>query len=235
MSERKPPDDRELDDFLAGRSEVSRRYREGKSREVAPPELDQPVLERARQALESRRTPRRRLALPLSLAATVVLAFSVVVSMREEPQRTATSILRDEIKAPAETAPAAASSGAAAPVVEERALRAAKAKAESRREAESRQEPERKKELAPPQPMAAEPTPPSAPSQRMSAPVGSVSAQFKAADEADVSPQSWLERIRKLQTDGNSDGARRELEAFRRTYPDYAIPDDLKALAQPSP
>ena len=77
MSDRRLPDDRELDEFLAGRNDVSRRYREARPHETAPPELDQPVFERARLALElERRARRRRIVVPLSLAASVVVMFS---------------------------------------------------------------------------------------------------------------------------------------------------------------
>ena len=39
MPDRKLPDDQELDDFFAGRSKLSQRYREESPHEAAPPEL----------------------------------------------------------------------------------------------------------------------------------------------------------------------------------------------------
>src|ERR1043166_1160996 len=85
MSEQNRPDDRELDDFIAGRHETSRRYRETVEREGPPEALDHAILGHARRALEvEQRAKRRRFVVPLALAATVVLSFSVFVGVRQE-------------------------------------------------------------------------------------------------------------------------------------------------------
>jgi hypothetical protein len=42
------------------------------------------------------------------------------------------------------------------------------------------------------------------------------------------SPEAWLEDIRKLKTQGNTAEAERELAEFKRRYPDYRLPDDLR-------
>jgi hypothetical protein len=50
------------------------------------------------------------------------------------------------------------------------------------------------------------------------------------------SPQvqdAWLQRIRDLLSAGDADGARSSLAEFRRRYPDYALPEDLRRVAQP--
>ncbi len=47
------------------------------------------------------------------------------------------------------------------------------------------------------------------------------------------SPQvqrAWLQRIREMLAAGDRDGARASLEEFRRRYPRYALPDDLREL-----
>lgn len=47
------------------------------------------------------------------------------------------------------------------------------------------------------------------------------------------SPQvqrAWLQRIREMVAAGDRDGARASLEEFRRRYPRYALPDDLRDL-----
>ena len=82
MSEPNKPDDRELDEFLSGSSPVSKEYRRALGSEGAPRELDQAVLKLARDSLPQ--SPRRKWHLPLALAATVVLSFSVVVALRVE-------------------------------------------------------------------------------------------------------------------------------------------------------
>jgi len=48
------------------------------------------------------------------------------------------------------------------------------------------------------------------------------------------SPQvqrAWLQRIREMVADGDLDGARASLGEFKRRYPRYALPDDLRELA----
>ncbi|MFC7302503.1 hypothetical protein ACFQME_12315, partial [Luteimonas weifangensis] len=41
---------------------------------------------------------------------------------------------------------------------------------------------------------------------------------------------AWLARIRELAAAGRSDEARASLREFRHRYPDYRLPDDLRAL-----
>jgi hypothetical protein len=77
-------DDRELDDFLARRSMLHRRLAD-RDRADPPPELDRLVLDRAREAIQTptnlpvHRAP--RWAVPVGLAASLVIAFTVVVHM----------------------------------------------------------------------------------------------------------------------------------------------------------
>lgn len=77
-------DDRELDDFLARRSMLHRRLAD-RDRTDPPPDLDRLVLDKAREAIQTpsnlpvHRAP--RWAVPVGLAATVVIAFTVVMSM----------------------------------------------------------------------------------------------------------------------------------------------------------
>jgi outer membrane biosynthesis protein TonB len=81
-----PPDDRELEEFLAGRSPLSRAWREGEPPET-PPELDAKVLDLARAGL--RRRPRRLLRWdgPLALVAStfVVLGLAWLTQSRLQP------------------------------------------------------------------------------------------------------------------------------------------------------
>jgi len=44
-------------------------------------------------------------------------------------------------------------------------------------------------------------------------------------------PEAWLDEIRTLQQQGKQSQARKKLREFRRQYPDYTLPDDLKLLA----
>lgn len=93
MSE--PIDDKALDEYLSGRSQISQRYRAlaDDAREIVPPELDRHILAQARDAvaqaeaapvdeLTQLRTKRRRLmqwGVPAALAASAVLVISIVI------------------------------------------------------------------------------------------------------------------------------------------------------------
>lgn len=47
---------------------------------------------------------------------------------------------------------------------------------------------------------------------------------------ASLYPEHWLQNIRVMLRDGNRDDALRSLAEFRRMYPDYHLPDDLRDL-----
>lgn len=95
MSELKPPlppdDDRELDDFLAGRSELSRLYRDDAASVRAPAALDAAVLAAAQASatftVTGKATTRRwrRWRIPLSLAASMLIGIGVLREARELP------------------------------------------------------------------------------------------------------------------------------------------------------
>jgi len=83
-----PPDDHELEQFLARRSELSRLHRAAAESEGAPPELDAPVLAQARAELRrlparSRRLP--RWSAPLAVAASLVLVVSLAWMAQQQP------------------------------------------------------------------------------------------------------------------------------------------------------
>ena len=87
---------------------------------------------------------------------------------------------------------------------------------------------------APPSAPAAERLP-SAPAQPGgAAPVASASANpgvaalAAGAKAAERSPLSWIEDIRKLMSEGRSEEAGQEIAKFKKRYPDYALPEDLR-------
>ena len=55
-------------------------------------------------------------------------------------------------------------------------------------------------------------------------------SKFKAASPAAESPEQWAEKIRQLVREGRGEEARKALEELRGRYPDYALPDDLRAM-----
>jgi hypothetical protein len=66
---------------------------------------------------------------------------------------------------------------------------------------------------------------------RPAAPIGattSVTAAGVLGFAAARAPEAWLDDIRKLRAQGRSEDAARELAEFRKRYPDYRVPDDLR-------
>ena len=49
-----------------------------------------------------------------------------------------------------------------------------------------------------------------------------------ASKAAERTPQSWIEDIRKLVADGKLEQADREIADFKKRYPDFALPNDLR-------
>lgn len=102
-----------------------------------------------------------------------------------------------------------------------------------RRDLEQLDETRRARDAAP-----REPTQPSEPSAEMlqaapapgagpSAAVASVRS-LASASAGTRRPETWLEDIRKLRAAGKTPEAERELVEFRKRYPDYRLPDDLR-------
>ena len=112
-----PRDDADFEAYLEGNSPVSHRYAQLASEEP-PPALDAEILEAARQAVHPdvvplKKSPRRWM-MPATVAATIVLSFSLVMSIVFDPSvmmndgdvTIATALKKDEMsqsEAPAET------------------------------------------------------------------------------------------------------------------------------------
>ncbi|HKY91006.1 MAG TPA: hypothetical protein VJM11_08200 [Nevskiaceae bacterium] len=103
MSSEHEPDDRELEDFLSGKSALSSAYREA-SRESAPAALDAPILDAAKTAARqpAPRAARRGTWLrPLAYAATFVLSTSLLLNVWREPELRNQVVPGDEAGPPA--------------------------------------------------------------------------------------------------------------------------------------
>jgi hypothetical protein len=57
---------------------------------------------------------------------------------------------------------------------------------------------------------------------------GETARSVRAANTLERSPQAWIEDIRKLMAEGRSEEAGRELAEFRKRYPEFALPEDLR-------
>lgn len=116
---RPAPDDRELEQYLQGGSELSRRYREA-SGETPPPELDEAILAQARSELRRRPLGVNRWLAPVALAASVVLGINLGWNVyKAAPPPGGTQPLEDAGEgaepAPQAMAPAPAAAPPAAP------------------------------------------------------------------------------------------------------------------------
>lgn len=67
-------------------------------------------------------------------------------------------------------------------------------------------------------------------------PAGAASsdALTKAQPLPPESATDWLARIRKLRDQPNLPAAREQLEAFKKAYPHYPLPEDVKSLSEPA-
>lgn len=175
-------------------------------REEPPLELDAAILAAAR------RSP-RRWAVPVSIAAVVVLAVGVTLRVQlerpEEPVPVALSPKPLSAPEPA-AAPPAARERPAEEAVPRRDAAASQLSAEPRQEVQGR--------IAPAAPAA----------ERMDA-VGRASGAKGAPVQT---PEQWLERVAKLRAEGRHDEADESLAQFRKRYPEYRIPDAMRARVE---
>lgn len=143
------PDDRLLDEFLAGRSEVSRAYRAACD-DTAPPTLDSAVMQMAREA--ERRPPAHSACwrLPLAAAAVLVLSFGSLQLIREEPAARRATLMEAEAPTVAMPAPDTGTATDAGPAAAGKPKDAPTAAAGSRREDEPRPAQASRKAIAPP-------------------------------------------------------------------------------------
>lgn len=91
------------------------------------------------------------------------------------------------------------------------------------------------REAAPPaaeaKPSAAAPMRPErTDAQSAGAPAQSLAAPATMDSNATLYPEHWLANIRQMLRENRREAARRSLERFRKTYPDYRLPDDLRDL-----
>jgi hypothetical protein len=251
-------------------------------REHPPEALDAAILAASRRAVGAgpRRSRLRRWALPVSIAAVVVLTMSIVVRIElERPDlETATPVPVAPQVLEEKAAQRADKKEADAGLAKRNAQPAAKLKSQAREaapapapsappEAErARREAQGMRAPAAPAPAAAParqfvPEPPAArapsavgaasapapaavseaPADRTASPAqgaGRVAsgaaledrakASAETAGKRDESPRAWLERIARLRREGRAKEADESLAEFRKRYPDYEIPKELR-------
>ncbi|MEJ0036334.1 MAG: hypothetical protein WDO68_09640 [Gammaproteobacteria bacterium] len=234
-----PEYDAELEAFLKRRSPMHRRLSDIDHAEPSL-ELDRVVLNRAREAIETPASQplfRPRWALPIGLAATILIAFTVVLNIDHHGIKAAAGkSVASNVSAAAEAAPQApaVARGASA----RRPERVDRPQLLSDTTAERRDSKAQEKAPAP----AAEAQVPalrnvaeaSADSARLVAssdaarPLGaeaplpaSPPSPAATAPDPHASPDSWLREINRLRAAGQTADADRELTAFRQAYPTH--------------
>lgn len=80
---------------------------------------------------------------------------------------------------------------------------------------------------APQAPEAMKPAP-AANSMASRSAVSGASLDTASAKAAERTPQSWIEDIRKLVKEGKSEEAGAQIAEFKKRYPDYTLPEDLR-------
>jgi hypothetical protein len=198
----------------------------------------------------------RRLSAPMALAATVLLTFTVTLMVFQDlPEPDSAQVLMQSGRADAgPEKPAQAEPGPPKPIPPPESRRDAKAQApaesafsseqararppafvlDARDALREKRESEPMRASRPTQPAPTAPASSASPrSETTSTPQGvgrvAATASRLAADEAkERSPEKWLEDIRNLKAQGKSPEAERELAEFRKRYPDYRLPEDLR-------
>jgi len=225
--------------------QLSRLYREA-DRIEPPRALDAAILAAAREAVKP--APPRRAwwqawTLPMGVAATVVLTVTLTLMVQQEQERPMSEAPPTQ-GAPA-TAPQEKPDAAADLAVKPAAPREAKQEA-VKREAEGpavapAPAPETAAPagaVAPRAPMAefaesVAPARPAAVMRQQAAPAAdAVESRAKSAplrkEAVGAAPAQWLEDIREMKKQGKEKEAAEALAEFRKAYPDYRLPEDLR-------
>ena len=245
MSEREH--DPEFEAYLARRASWRGKFSERD--ELEPPrDLDRIVLAKAREAIEM---PRQlplyagaRWALPVALAATLVLSFAIIVHMgalprAARPSAPQTSPLRVTAKRQPVDAmqPApAARDRANAVSADESGAQPLSALAKSERRAKAQAPAIAQAQTAPTAVTAPDALPPRTPGSAPNAvpePGAVITGERKEDSTAagntaqTADPAAWLKRIEQLRAQGKLADAERELQAFRKAWPHYPLPRQL--------
>ncbi len=233
--------DEEFDDFLQRRRRLFDRRADD---DLEPPaELDRLVLRQAREAIEPPKPQRvfraPRWGLPVGLAATLVLAFSVILHMGKDPQvaqRAEVNVQNVAREISAAPAPAAAPAPMLAEEVAQDSAASAPPSAKGSivvdigdpavrtegRAAVPTQNAREAAQSADAQLSAYSAAPPAAPAERMakSARADSIAPEFRR------DARTWMAEIERLRASGDVARADAELAEYKRQHRAYAVAPD---------
>lgn len=200
----------DFDAYLQGTSRLSKVYA-ALDKPLPPAALDEAVMNQATKALDKRRGEPRRWMVPASLAAVLLLSFTVVMRVVLGPFEPEAGeggkpggdiLLRPSVENARPSLPAGAVP--ASPAAESPAQRPA---------------------------LTVQP--------RIRAQQGSRTTRFeniepaqKPGGEGAQDPGRWLEEIEALANDGNLEEAEAELERFRSAYPEHSVGSELQRLSR---
>jgi hypothetical protein len=243
MSEQK--DNQELEEYLKGQSELSRQYRAESGNE--PPEhLDAAILSAAKKAIENQGAgggpSTTRWYVPLSLAAVLVISFSLVFRVYDQEEQ---QILGKQSEMKKEK-PAMMMEGRSEPATPSAVIMRDEALSEEI-EFESDSAPEMRAapaagadvskddslsgvESMPPTPQPVESL--SAPAERRMLKSMPEMMEDKAVAGNALLPQQWFEIINQLWFDGDKAGAIDATKRFLEAYPEYPRDELQKRLPQ---
>lgn len=232
---------------------LSRLYRE--AADAAPPEaLDRAILAAARAGVTPAQVRKRAWwrswMVPMSVAATVVLTatLTLIVQQEQEPlvpeEAPAADVPRGSVAVPQKKADAAADLAVKPAAPREAKQEAVKREAESPAAAPA-PAPEAAAQagvVAPRAPMtesveSVAPARPAAVMRQQAAPAADVvESRVKSAPLRKEAvgaalaraPEQWLEEIRQLKKQGKEKEAVEALAEFKKAYPEYRLPDDLR-------
>ena len=244
MSEQK--DNLELEEYLKGNSFISRRYRKEAMAEPSP-HLDAAIIAAAKKAAENKKTVSgpftARWYIPLSLAAVVVISFSVVFKIYDRDEQQIFSkqsgtkpekpamIMDDKIEHDA---------GVPARIMRDESFLNGGIGIES--ESVSRGAPAAMEDISPDASVSGKQAGPPAAQTPESVPAPlerrmmESSKQSKTAEMQVISstlePDQWFEIINQLWFDGDEEGAYRSLKNFLAVYPEYPVEQLKNKLPQ---
>jgi len=226
--------DEEFENFLRRRSPMHRRLSDFDDAQPSV-ELDRVVLNRAREAIETPKQPAMfrgsRWAMPLGLAATILIAFTLLLNVEHSPRKVAAAQSTAVANAPqmspaeaeradsasAELADSASAAARAAPPSPAASLPTSMAR-EAKRAAVAGDH----AEASVPVPSA----PPAVAGNAAVAPSAAMESKTEAAADtespAHADADSWLREIERLRAAGRNADAEREWVAFRRAFPSHS-------------
>lgn len=228
--------------------QLSGLYRQSRIEEP-PMALDSAILQRARQAVETKRRwwpwLRRFWIAPLATAAVALLTVSVVIQMRQQhpealapapalqqeaPTKRQNEALTEESAAKKQRALEKREIAPATPVPSS----AGQASPPLRRQAPAPSEAENK---AQPQTglKAAKPAPASAPNMQSFGSRQKAAADRVAEPAAPLPAKAWLRQIQELLKAGKREEAKTELTKFIKQYPAHSLPQELQTLRKELP